>query len=80
AAEALGRIGDDAAVDVLAAAVAGEDDAVRAECADALAGAGEDGRARLAGHAWRSGTVGETARAALSNRPRPRDARIRTAA
>ncbi len=80
AAEALGRIGDDAAIDALAAAVDGNDDAVRAECADALAAAGEDGRARLAAHAWRAGVVGETARAALSNRPRPRDARIRTAA
>ncbi|MBM7806877.1 HEAT repeat protein [Geodermatophilus bullaregiensis] len=80
AAEALGRIGDDAAIDLLAAAVAGGDDTVRAACADALAGAGEDGRARLAAHAWRAGVVGETARAALSNRPRPRDARIRTAA
>ncbi|SFP10560.1 HEAT repeat [Geodermatophilus dictyosporus] len=80
AAEALGRIGDDAAIDLLAATVAGGDDAVRDGCADALAGAGEEGRARLAAHAWHSGRVGEAARAALSNRPRPRDARVRRAA
>ncbi len=79
AAEALGRIGDDAALSVLAASF-GEDPAVRADCADALAAAGEEGRERLAAHAWSAGPLGEAARAALSNRARPREARARTAA
>ena len=79
AAEALGRIGDDAALAVLAGSFTG-DAAVRADCADALAGAGEEGRERLAAHAWSSGPLGEAARAALSNRARPREARARTAA
>jgi HEAT repeat protein len=87
AAEALGRIGDDAALAVLATAFtdssAGSspgDAAVRADCADALAGAGEEGRELLAASAWSSGPLGEAARAALSNRARPREARARTAA
>ncbi len=79
AAEALGRIGDDAALSVLGTALA-DDAAVRADCADALAGAGEDGRERLAAFAWHAGPLGEATRAALSNRPRPREARTRTAA
>jgi HEAT repeat protein len=90
AAEALGRIGDDAALAVLVAAVTGSsptgvpapapDAGARADCADALAGAGEEGRSRLAAFAWHAGPVGEAARAALSNRARPREARARTAA
>jgi HEAT repeat protein len=79
AAEALGRVGDEAALSVLTASLPG-DAAVRADCADALAAAGEDGRERLAAFAWHAGPVGEAARAALSNRPRPRGARARTAA
>jgi HEAT repeat protein len=83
AAEALGRIGDDAALAVLAASFTStspDDETVRADCADALAGAGEEGRELLAAHAWSSGPLGEAARAALSNRARPREARARTAA
>jgi HEAT repeat protein len=83
AAEALGRIGDDAALSVLVATVTGaaaDGAALRADCADALAGAGEEGRERLAAFAWHTGPVGEAARAALSNRARPREARARTAA
>jgi HEAT repeat protein len=87
AAEALGRIGDDDALGILVAALTDSstgsstvDDALRADCADALAAAGDEGRERLAAWAWHSGPLGDAARAALSNRARPREVRARTAA
>ncbi|MGY1713075.1 HEAT repeat domain-containing protein [Geodermatophilus sp. SYSU D01106] len=79
AAEALGRIGDDAALAALVAGVT-DDPVARSVCADALAAAGEEGRTRLSAYARHGGPVGRAARAALSNRARPREYRARTAA
>jgi len=65
AAEALGRIGDPAGLDALTAGLRSEEALVRATCADALAGLGDAGRARLAAHAVLRGPTGAAARSAL---------------
>ena len=65
AAEALGRIGHPIATVPLLAGLAADDVAVRAACADALAGLGDRGRARLVAHAFLTGPTGAASRAAL---------------
>ena len=74
AAEALGRIGDPAALTALTAGMAAAEHDVRTACADALVALGAEGREWLAFLAAAPGPAGRAARAALDAAGAPREA------
>jgi HEAT repeat protein len=65
AAEALGRLGDPAALTALTAGLAAAEHDVRTACADALVALGDEGRQWLEFLAAAPGPAGQAARAAL---------------